>query len=107
MDNIIYRDDKQYIEIENFKNYELLNNIIFEMAIRNKDLISLLTEFYITKKDGFSQLDVTSIFICKVHLEQRTMTSEEKLNFQFAHRLLQMQTNIEKLFYIHSLIDIE
>jgi hypothetical protein len=42
MKNIIKRDDLQYIEIENFEDYELTSCIAFEMAIRNKDALTHL-----------------------------------------------------------------
>lgn len=41
----IKRDEAQYTEIENFCDYELINCICFEMAIRNKNALALYTKF--------------------------------------------------------------
>lgn len=38
------RSDPQYIEIENFKDYELTNCIAYEMAIRNPEFIKFRKE---------------------------------------------------------------
>jgi len=60
MNNIPKRNDKIYLEIENFKDYELTQCIAYEMAVRNEELIdkvvNLMNEYkqYFTT-DGFSK----------------------------------------------------
>lgn len=39
------RSDKQYTDIENFNNYEFTNNIIYELAIRNKQIQKLIKDY--------------------------------------------------------------
>jgi hypothetical protein len=43
----IKRNELQYLEIENFKKYELSNNIAFEMAIRNDKILEDFINFNI------------------------------------------------------------
>lgn len=40
-----YRSDKQYKEIEKFRDYELTQCIAYEMAIRNAENIKLAEEY--------------------------------------------------------------
>lgn len=39
------RSSNEYVEIENFKDYELTNNIAYEMAIRNEEVKALIEEY--------------------------------------------------------------
>ncbi len=45
------RNNSQYIEIENFEEYELTNCIVYEIVIRNKDFIKLREEIYQQEKE--------------------------------------------------------
>jgi len=45
MNNLPKRDDTIYKEIESFKDYELTNNIAYEMAIRNDGLIEFVKKW--------------------------------------------------------------
>lgn len=38
---LLDRDDKQYIEVEEFEKYELINCVTYEMAVRNSDILTL------------------------------------------------------------------
>lgn len=48
MKKTIERYEKQYLDIENFKDFELSNNIAFEMMIRNDDARNLIETIQIT-----------------------------------------------------------
>ncbi|MDN5101574.1 hypothetical protein O8C99_00085 [Aliarcobacter butzleri] len=40
------RDDEEYIEMQNFEDYELINNFCYEAAIRTKEIINLGQKFH-------------------------------------------------------------
>ena len=40
------RDDFEYKEIENFEDFELLNNAVYEMAIRTKEVKELFNSTF-------------------------------------------------------------
>jgi hypothetical protein len=65
MKEYISRHEKQYIDIEDFKDYELTNCISFEMAIRNKEALRLATD--ITLLQFYSISNYINLFIENQH----------------------------------------
>jgi len=104
---LILRDTKQYNDVENFKPYELTNCIVFEMAIRNKEVVDKLIEFYNLKNTLFCQLDTTSKIIAEIHLKQKHIPVSDQMDFPVLSHLLYLIKYIEKEYYIDDLFGIE
>ncbi len=73
-------NSNKYIEIEHLELYELTTSIAFELAIRNDTIIQKLKEFYKLKNDLFFTFDVTNKVIAKIHLEQKYIPGDDKIN---------------------------
>lgn len=58
---LVNRDDLIYQEIESFKDYEFTNCVVYEMAIRNENLIQELLIFSKKKKLSFSKEEFEKI----------------------------------------------
>lgn len=75
----IKRNELQYLEIENFKKYELSNNIAFEMAIRNDKILEDFINFNILWYDqsnygnffNFSNCELDNSMVLQSQLETK------------------------------------
>jgi len=68
------RSDKIYIEIEEFKSYELTNCMVYEMAIRNSDFIR-------HRKELKTLLENSTSFLKEFAIEKNLSNKEEILTY--------------------------
>jgi len=78
------RDDPQYIEIENFEEYELTNCIAYEMVIRNDEFIETKSKLYQMRKEhddlAFLCLENDQKEFNKIYKNNRFYISREEEN---------------------------
>ena len=104
---ILDRNDKQYINVEKFKDYELTSCVAFELAIRNDTVIKKLIEFYTLKNDLFACLDITGKINVKIHLKQKYIPDELKISVPSLYKLYFLMMELEKNYFLPDLFDIE
>lgn len=95
----IKRDNALYLEIEQFEDYELTNNIAFEMAIRNDEVVDEIIKSIETNtfesRDNLRQYGFSTIFD-GLHLQKSLNLSVEQRD-----RLKIKDKNIQKRLKIH------
>lgn len=95
----IKRDDAIYLEIEQFEDYELTNNIAFEMAIRNDEIVGEIVKSIevntFDSKDNLRQYGFSTTFD-GLYLQKSLNLSVEQ-----RERLKNKDKNIQKRLKIH------
>jgi hypothetical protein len=80
----IKRSDPIYIEIENFKDYELTNNIAYEMAIRNEKVRQLKEQYELESEKNATKSKED--FLERMHNGKLESELEEEIEYEIRHK---------------------